>query len=60
MLSHPCYSPDLAPAEFLFPKLKITMKETRFWSCFIDPTDCDERAEGDMGRSVFLGIRFVV
>jgi hypothetical protein len=31
MLSHPPYSPDLAPADFfLFPKLKIVMEGTRF------------------------------
>jgi hypothetical protein len=31
VLSHPPYSPDLAPADFfLFPNLKITMKGTRF------------------------------
>jgi transposase len=31
MLSHPPYSPDLAPAEyFLFSKLKIAMKRKRF------------------------------
>jgi hypothetical protein len=28
--------------------------------CAIDPTDCDERTEDDMGRRVFSGIRFVV
>jgi hypothetical protein len=28
--------------------------------CFIDPTDYDERTEGDTGRSVFSGIQFVV
>jgi hypothetical protein len=26
----------------------------------MDPADCDERTEGDTGRSVFLGIQFVV
>jgi transposase len=30
VLSHPPYSLDLAPAAFLFPKLKIAMKGTRF------------------------------
>jgi hypothetical protein len=31
VLSHPSYSPDLAPADFfLFPKLKIAMKGPRF------------------------------
>jgi transposase len=30
VLSHPPYSHDLAPADFLFPKLKIAMKGTRF------------------------------
>jgi histone-lysine N-methyltransferase SETMAR len=32
VLSHPPYSPDLAPADsfILFPKLKIAMKGTRF------------------------------
>jgi histone-lysine N-methyltransferase SETMAR len=31
VLSHPYYSPDLAPTDyFLFPKLKIPMKGTRF------------------------------
>jgi transposase len=30
-MSHPPYSPDLAPAEiFLFPKLKTTLKLRRF------------------------------
>jgi hypothetical protein len=31
VLSHPPYSPDLVPADFLlFPKLKIVMKGMRF------------------------------
>jgi transposase len=55
MLSHPPYSPDLAPADFfLFPKLKIVMNEIQ--GCFIDPADCDERTEGDMRRNIFSGI----
>jgi alpha-L-fucosidase len=31
VVSHPAYSPDLAPADFfLFPKLKATLKGSRF------------------------------
>jgi transposase len=30
VLSHPTYRLDLAPTDFLFPKLKIAMKGTRF------------------------------
>jgi hypothetical protein len=61
VLSHPPYSPDLVPADlFLFPKLKIAVKGTRFEAVFVDPTDSDQRTEGDVGRSVFWGIRFVV
>jgi transposase len=30
LLSNPPYSPDLALADFLFPKLKIAMKGMRF------------------------------
>ena len=31
MLSQPSYSPDLAPADFfLFPRIKTTLKQTRF------------------------------
>jgi hypothetical protein len=30
MSFHPPYSPDLAPTDILFPKLKIAMKGTRF------------------------------
>jgi hypothetical protein len=30
VLSHPPYSPDLTAPDFLFPKLKIAMKGTRF------------------------------
>jgi hypothetical protein len=61
VLSHPPYSPDLSPADFfLFPKLKIAKKKDEIRGCFIDPTDCDERSQGDKGRSVFSGIRLVV
>jgi hypothetical protein len=28
--------------------------------CFNDPAECDERTEGDAGRSGLSGIRFVV
>jgi hypothetical protein len=60
MSSNPPYSTDLSPADVLFPKLKIAMRGTRFKAVFIDPADCDERTEGDTGRSVFPGIRFYV
>jgi hypothetical protein len=36
------------------------MNGTRFEAVFIDPADCDERTEGDTGRNVFSGIRFLV
>jgi transposase len=31
-LPHPPYSPDLAPADFLFPKMKMQLKGHRFHS----------------------------
>ena len=32
VLEHPPYSPDLAACDFLFPKIKSALKETRFES----------------------------
>jgi hypothetical protein len=59
MLSHPPYFLDLAPADyFLFPKLKIAMKVTRF-EAVSSIQQTEERTEGDMGRRVFSGIRLV-
>jgi hypothetical protein len=61
MLAHPSYAPDLAPADFfLFPKLKSCDERDEIRGCCIDPTDCDESTEGDTGRIIFSGIRFVV
>jgi hypothetical protein len=58
VLSRTPYSPDLAPADFLlFPNCD---ERDEIRGCCIDPADCDERTEGDTGRSVFSGIRFVV
>jgi hypothetical protein len=43
VLSHPPYSPDLAPVVFLFSELKICDERDEIRGCLIDPTDCDER-----------------
>jgi hypothetical protein len=56
----PCYPSHPTPPiyhqlTFLFPKLKIGMKRNKIQGCFIYLTDCDERTEGDTGRSIFLG-----
>jgi hypothetical protein len=60
VLFHLPYSPDLVPADFfLFQKLKIAMKGMKI-EVVSSIQETAERTEGDMGRSVFLGIRFVV
>jgi histone-lysine N-methyltransferase SETMAR len=43
-LSHPPYSPDLAPCDFLFPQLKKTMKGRRF--------DYNEEIEADATKQL--------
>jgi hypothetical protein len=60
VLSHPPNSPDLSPTDFFVSKIKNCDEKSKIQGCFMDPTDCDERIEGDMGRSVFSGIRFFV
>jgi transposase len=30
VISHPLYSPDLAPCDFLFPKVKLKLKRSWF------------------------------
>jgi hypothetical protein len=45
---------------FFVSKIKNCNEKNKIQSCFMDPADCDERTEGDTGRSVFLGIQFVV
>jgi hypothetical protein len=57
MLSHPPYSPDLVLADFFFliPRLRIVSKWT-IQGCLVVLTDCDERTEGNTGRSVFSDI----
>jgi hypothetical protein len=57
VLSQPPNCPDLVPADF-FSLSQIKNCDER--GLFIGPTDCDERTEGDTGRSVFSGTRFVV
>jgi hypothetical protein len=52
MLSHPPHCPDLAPADFSISSIKNCDKKDEVCACFIDPTDCDERTEGDTGRNV--------
>jgi hypothetical protein len=42
--SHPPYSPDLAPADFLFLKLQLRLKE-RDPKSFIDPADKKTESE---------------
>jgi hypothetical protein len=44
---------------YLFPKLKIVMKETRFEAVSL-MGQTDERTEGDTRRSIFSGILFIV
>jgi hypothetical protein len=54
VLSHPFYFLGLVPDDFLFPKLKTAMKETRIE--VISPNhDCNKRTAGDGGSSVFAG-----
>jgi hypothetical protein len=60
VLSHPPYSPDLAPAHFFYFLNENCVERDKIRSFFNDPTDCDERTEGDMGTSVSSGIQFVV
>jgi hypothetical protein len=59
MLSHPPYSPDLAPADFFISQIKNCNGRDEVEGCSIDPTDCDRSTEGDMGRSIFSGIQVV-
>jgi hypothetical protein len=60
MLSHPAYSPDLVLADFFYFLIKPCNERDEIQGCLISATDCDERTEGDTGRSVFLGIQFIV
>jgi transposase len=53
VLSHPSYFPDLAPADFLFPKLKIVMKGIRFEAVSLIQQTMT-RTEGETGRSFYL------
>jgi hypothetical protein len=60
VLFHPLYSTNLTPADFFIPYIKNCNERDWIRGCFIDRTDCDERIEGDMRRSVFSVIRFLV
>jgi hypothetical protein len=53
------YSHDLAPADFFISYIKNCDERVQILGYLIDPTDCDERTEGDTGRSVFSSTRFV-
>jgi hypothetical protein len=60
VLSHPPYSPGFSAGRLLLlPKLKTAMKGMRFEA--VSPIQqIVTRTEGNIGRSAFSGIRFVV
>jgi hypothetical protein len=56
VLSHTSYSPDLAPADsFLFPKLKIAMKGTRFEAVSSIQQTVIQELKAIHGKKHFLG-----
>jgi hypothetical protein len=59
MLSHPPYSPNLAPDDFLILEIKNCNEIDDIQGCFIYPTGRDAETGGDTRRGVFSSIRLL-